>query len=224
MKYQAANPNPNLLARHTIYIAKTGGGKSQALKQNPDIPRKGARVVGWDHAGDHPGLHFYSRASFAKALRHAIAKGGGFRIFYAGKKSVKEFEWFCEVVWSILDGNHLTFCIVEELARVSPSAAKASTNAAELLNEGRKYGLVFHGTSQKPQEVAKTYFDQCDIKYIGMQRSKAMLKRMAEQIDLEPADIKALKPLQFFRDDGIEKPHLVTFKYKDTRARVIWRD
>lgn len=223
MRTQPKNPNPDLQARHTIYVAKSGGGKSQALKQNPDIPKTGARIVGWDHAGDHPGLHFYTRKGFREALLAAIRRGGGFRLFYGGKKSVEEFEWFCEVVWATLDGNVLTFCIVEELSRVSPSAAKASPNAAELLNEGRKFGLVFHGTSQKPQEVAKTFFDQCDIKYVGMQRSRRMQARMADEIDLEAADIAALRELQFYRDDGTSKPQLLTLKYRKT-AGIVWRN
>lgn len=224
MRTQPVNPNPDLPPKHTIYIAKSGGGKSQALKQNPDIPKtKGTRVIGWDHAGDHAGIHFYGRKGFMKALEIAERGGKGFRLFYAGPKSVKEFEWFCEIVWAILDGNKLTHLIVEELSRVSPSAAKASPNAAELLNEGRKYGLIFHGTSQKPQEVAKTFFDQCDIKYIGMQRSKKMQTRMAEEIDLVAADIAALKELEFYRDDGTNKPELIRLKYK-ARHGVIWRN
>jgi hypothetical protein len=224
MRFRARNPNPSHPARHTLYLAATGGGKSQALKWNPEIPRKGARVVGWDHAGDHPGLHFYGRQSFIRALKHGIGRGGGFRIFYAGDKDPRAWEWWCEVVWAFLDGDHMTYAIGEELSAVCESTGKATPNAAVLLNEGRKYGLVFHGTSQKPQEVSKTYFDQCPIKFIGQQNSAAMCRRMSMESGATVAEIDALQPMQFFRSDGRKGgAELITVPYR-APAGVIWRD
>ena len=129
MRFRPKNPNPALPNRHTIYLAQSGFGKSQMLAQNPAIPRSGARVLMWDGAGDHPGLHFESKVKFLQALKKGCGSGNGFRLAFAGS-SVAEFEWWCEVCWSVLNGDQLTYLIAEELSQVSPGAAKASPNAA----------------------------------------------------------------------------------------------
>lgn len=217
MRFQPVNPNPSLSARHTLYLATTGGGKSQAVLQNPAIPwrQKTARIVMWDQAGDYPGLHCDTRAGFIRHLRAGIAGGGGFRVAFSGPATVENFEWWCEVVWSILDGNHDTHIIAEELSGVCPSAGKATPNAAILLNQSRKFGGIFHGISQKPQEVAKTYYDQAALKYVGQQKGAAMRRKMAGEIGVTPDQVAALEPLQFFKDDGSAKePDIVTLKYK----------
>lgn len=199
-----------------------GGGKSQALQQNPDIPKKGARVILWDHAGDHAGLHVTSRKQFVQALRFALKRGGGFRIAWAGASDVDTFEWFCGVVWRVLDGRYDTFLIVEELAAVCPSAGRATPNAGLLLNQGRKFGLTFHGTSQRPQEVAKTFYVNCPVKYIGQQMGFDMQRKMSREIGLQPSDIASLNPLEFFRHDGTAaKAERLKLKYKKP-AGVKW--
>ena len=126
----------------------------------------------------------------------------------------------------MLDGQYITHMIAEELSGVCPSAGKATDNAAILLNQSRKYGGVFHGVSQKPQEVAKTYFDQCGIKFIGQQKGAAMRRRMAADIGLTPEQIGELQPLQFYRDDGTPGvPELLTLQYKKKRERSVkWVD
>ena len=221
MRFKPQNPNTAHKNRNTLYIAKSGGGKSQALAQNPAIPQTGGRVIMWDAAGDHPGLHFESRQKFIKALTKGIRSGRGFRVAYAGS-SVEEFEWWCEVCWSVLDGDYLTHLFAEELSQVSPSVAKASPNAAVLLNQLRKYGGIFHGTTQKPQEVAKTFFDQCDHKYIGVQKGEAMCKKMAREIGLQPEQIASLNDLQFYHDcPELAEPELITLKYKKIQG-VKW--
>lgn len=224
MRFQPVNPNPAKEARHTLYLATTGGGKSQAVLQNPAIPwnAKGVRIVMWDQAGDYPGIHCDSRAGFVRHLRAGIASGQGFRVAFSGAATMENFEWWCEVVWSILDGNHDTHMIAEELSGVCQSAGKASPNAAILLNQSRKYGGIFHGVSQKPQEVAKTYYDQAAYKWIGQQKGLAMRKKMAAEIGVTPDQIGALAPLQFYVDDGTaNEPDIVTLRYKK-KTGVKW--
>lgn len=226
MRFEPINPNPSWPAQHTIYIAKTGGGKSQMLLQNPDVPKKpvpGERVIMWDQAGDHPGLHYRKWSNFLRALATGIERGQGFRIAYAGPRTIEIYEKWCEVVWSMLDGRFRTWVIVEEMSKVSPSSAKASPNAAVLLNEGRKYGMVFHGTSQRPAEVAKTYYDAADVRYVGRQKGRKLQERMADEIGLEVKQIAALQPLQFYRDDDGDEPRLIKLEYKKPRG-VVWKD
>lgn len=235
MRFKPVNPNPAWPSAHALFLACTGGGKSQAVAQGAGtvfgggapkvqpIP-KGERVIIWDQAGDHAGLHYESRAGFLRALAAGIRGRRGFRVAYAGPQTVAEWEWFCEVVWSVLDGDYLTYLLSEELSAVCPSAGKATDNAAMLLNQGRKFGLRFRGVSQKPQEVAKTYFDQCTIKWIGQQKGLAMQKKMAQEIGVSPEQIARLEPLQFYVDDGrVGEPRLITLKYRKPTG-VIWKD
>lgn len=224
MRFQPVNPDTSWPALHTMYLAATGGGKSQAVLQNPDIPwkQKTARIVMWDQAGDYPGLHCDTRAGFIRHLRAGVAGGGGFRVAFSGPATVDNFEWWCEVVWSILDGNHLTYIIAEELSEVCPTPGKATPNAAVLLNQARKYGGRFHGTSQFPQEVAKTFYRNCTIKFIGQQMGDDMCKKMAREIGLQAADVAALNPLEFYRHDGTaKKPEIVPLRYK-RKTGVKW--
>src|SRR5690554_6782232 len=196
------------------------------VMQNPAIPWTGGRIILWDQAGDYAGVHCGSRASFVKALRAGIASGKGCRVAFSGAATVDNFEWWCEVCWSVLDGNHITHMIAEELSVVCPSSCKATDNAPWPLNQSRKYGGVLHGVSQKPQEVAKTYFDQCGIKFIGQQKGLAMRRRMAAEIGLTEAHIGALDQLEFYRDDGTAaEPELIKLKYKAKRkGSVRWID
>lgn len=222
MRWKPSNPDHSLPSRHTMYLATNGGGKSQALEQNPEIV-KAARVIGWDHAGDHRGIHYTDDCKFVDALMRAEARWAShktpYRIHYAGARGPDPFEWWCEVVIAVLDGRYLTHLIVEELAHVSPSSHRATPTAGLVLNEGRKFGAVFHGTSQRAQEVAKTYYEQCPIKFVGVQNSDAMCRRMAQEVSVTPEQIAALRELQFYKSAGRRgDAELITLKYKKTKG------
>lgn len=232
MRLKPVNPNTSHPNRHTLFLGGTGTGKSQALRQCPEIPAKGARVILWDNNGDHAGLHTENKKQFIRLLKTGISQhastGKGFRVAYAGYDH-DDFEWFCNVVWAVLDGDHLTYVIGEELSQVCKHPGKASPNAARLLNQGRKFGLVFHGVSQKPQEISKTFFDQCDRKYIGCFRGDNAAK-MARYLgkgligEVKTLDkILSLKPLEFIYDDGqaASEPELIKLNYKKVTG-VKW--
>lgn len=215
MRFQPVNPNSALPNCHELYVATSGGGKSVMLRHNLAKLPKNSRVILWDQADDHAGLHCATKQSFVRALKAGYKSSRGFRIAFNGPATIENFEWFCEVVWSKLDGNHLTHMVVEELSQVSPSINRASPNAEVLLNQMRKYGGIFHGTTQKPQATAKTYYDLCEIKYIGQQKTEAMCRKMASEIGGKPEAIKALQPLNFYFDDGkAGDPELIKVKFK----------
>ncbi|MBQ0721016.1 MAG: hypothetical protein KBT88_03525 [Gammaproteobacteria bacterium] len=197
----AIHPRPVLPNKNTLYLARSGGGKSQAMKQNPQLPKSGGRVILWDKSHDHKAHHYDNKKAFTKAIKLGLKSGKGFRIAFSGGVDIADFEWFCSVVWVSLDGNRLTYVIAEELSEVCASVGKASPFAARLLNQGRKYGMIFHGTSQKPQEISKTYYDQCPFKWIGPQIG-ANIKKFAKEIGGKDDDIKALDDLEFLVWDG----------------------
>lgn len=213
----AINPNPKLPNRHAGYFGITGSGKSQALKQNKALPARGVRVVLWDISHDHgKGTSYYSsRLEFVKALLRANASKRGFRIAWDGESSAKTLEWFFRVVWEILDGNKLTFTVIEELARCVETVGRAAPQLRKFCNEGRKYGGVLHFTTQRPQEIPKTVYDACAVFYVGKQKN-ANIKKFALLIDVPEPEIKALKQLEFWHYDenSGESAQKIKLKYK----------
>lgn len=201
----AINPNTGLRNCNACYVAMSGFGKSQALKQV--VPNRGVRVVLWDPDNDHKAHHYDDKKKFIAALIAACKSGKGFRVGWDGVVNVETFEWWCEVVYSILDGNKITFIVVEELADVSESAGKASFWWGQVNRKCRKYGGVLHWTTQRSQEVSKTAYGQSAIKYIGYPNNGSNLKVMAGMINVSIDDLKALKPLHFYRNE-----HVVTEK------------
>lgn len=196
----AINQNTKWPNRNTLYFGRTGSGKSQACKQNPEIPRSGARVLLWDPSHDHKAHHIDSKVTYANQVREALKSGKPFRLAYSGGVSPLDHEWWCDVVWAALDGNFQTFVLSEELSAVCLSIAKAAPSAARLINQGRKYGMVFHGITQKPQEISKTYFDMTEIFYVGQQRGDNV-KKCAKLLGIGVDDIEKLEPLEFWRLD-----------------------
>lgn len=212
----AINQNTKWPNRNTLYLGRSGSGKSQALKQNPEIPRSGARLLLWDTSHDHKAFHIDSKKTYVREVKEALASGKGFRLAYSGGVSPDDHEWWCEVVWAALDGNHKTYVINEELSAVCLSVAKAAPVAAKLLNQGRKYGMEFHGVTQKPQEISKTYYDQAEVFYIGQQRGDNV-RKCGKLLGLIDQKIEELQPLQFWRLDSTKNngnPELVKLNYE----------
>lgn len=206
----AINPDTSHSNQNTCFIAMSGFGKSQALKQT--IPQRGARVVLWDPDNDHKAHHYSDKREFVAVLIAAAKSGRGFRIAWDGQVDVETFEWWCSVVWQLLDGNKKLYIVVEELADVSESAAKASFYWGQLNRKVRKYGGVLMWTTQRSQEVSKTAYSQCAIKYIGYPNDGANLKDLAKMVDVPEDDLKALKPLEFYRREHIETKK-IQFQY-----------
>lgn len=175
----AINQNTEWDNENTGIFATSGAGKSQLLRSLSDIPNRGARLIAWDPDKDHDCHHYETRESFVGALRAALhyvkvsPKTRGFRLGYAipddtpEDKLVLEFEWFCGVVWRVLDGLHRTYIFIEELSDVSPTTAKATPYFGRLLRRCRKYGGRLFVITQRPAEIAKTCFRLLNIKYLG---------------------------------------------------------
>lgn len=201
------NPRPTLPNRNTLYLARSGGGKSQALKQSPLLPRSPlARVILWDPNEDHEAESYSRMSDFLRALGRADARSKGqrqgMRISYTGPDSVKAYLIWCQAVCEVLDGRLYTHLIAEELSTVSTGSGKAPLPATKMMNQVRKYGGIFHGTSQKPQEINKTYFEQCEHRFVGCQKTLRQKKLVAEEIGVTVQDVDALQPLDFFYDNG----------------------
>jgi len=208
----AVNPNPVLSNRNTLYLADSGGGKSQALKQNREIPKAGARVVLFDTNEDHKASRFYEPGRFGRALVAGVRSGRGFRVAYCGSpflringKNFDVHEWFCELVFSLLDGRKMTYIIDEEISGSVNSVNKAPPNYARLMNQCRKFGGVYHGTTQYPTEIPKTVYKGCHVKYVGMQAPETC-GYVAKAAGVKAEDLGELVPLEFYVCDSGKVP------------------
>lgn len=210
------NPNPTRPNLSTLYIAMSGAGKSQALKQNEAIPASGARVLLFDPNHDHQCSRVRGKiGNFAATVAQGIESGRGFRLAWDADPSPDNFEQFCRVVNAALDGNHATYVIAEELSLYNERVGKAAPMAAAMMNTGRKFGLIFHGTTQRPTEIPKTYYAQCETLWIGRQKTLAACKAMAAEIGVTPEALKSLPDLAFYVDKpGQGGPELVQLQYR----------
>lgn len=217
------NETPALPNRHTGYIASSGNGKSQALKQNSDIPRRGVRLIAWDPGRDHKhhcdSFEAHQWQAFVKAVRAGIVSGRGFRLAFVGGQTDWQFfeQQFCRLAWTMLDGRRLTYVIMEELAAVQPSPSVATQHCSLLFNQGRKFGAVNHWTCQRTAEIPKTALHNSENFYIGNPGkfcSKGNEEMLAQVAGCQKAELKQLQKLQFFKVTPTSS-HLVQLKYRD---------
>jgi hypothetical protein len=192
----AVNPDTKHDNKHSIYIGCSGSGKTQALKQNPHL-KKAKRVLLWDIDSDHNAVRFENRATFARAVASALKSGKGFKLAYSGADAVKNFEWFCRLSWLAMDGKKQTVIVVEELADVSPSVAKATPEFGRILRKSRKFGGVLLMTSQRGQEIPKTAYNQVSVTYVGQQKGGDIAK-VAKDLGLSIDAIAGLQKLNFW--------------------------
>lgn len=194
------NPNTRLPNRNTIYLGSSGSGKSTALRENPTIPARGVPLVAFDPNEDHKARQYSRISHFVKALEKADqvwrTKRQGYRLAYTGVNSIEAYDIWCKAVTQILDGRWLTWAIVEEMADVSPHAGTAQPPARKLLNQMRKYGGIFHGTSQFPTEISKTYFRQCDHRYFGRVKTFDECKKLGKEIGVRPEEYNDLENIE----------------------------
>ncbi|NIB44743.1 hypothetical protein HBA55_34505 [Pseudomaricurvus alkylphenolicus] len=196
--YEPPNEDTSLENRHVFVAAKTGGGKSQVMR-NEIVPAKNVRAVFWDPDKDHRCNHFNNRRQYLTALAKAHKARRPFRIGWSGDSSKESFAWWCESVWGVLDGKFDTWIVTEELADLDMQ--NRTIRQYNTLNKrSRKYGGIMVGNTQRIQEVPKTLVTQSAVVWIGQHeyQDAAYIEKMT---GLKKADLSALEPLNFFRKE-----------------------
>lgn len=189
----AINERPNDWDNaHTLLSMRSGGGKSLFMRSFGLFPSKGARCIFWDIDRDHKCTHYTKRSEFLKALIRCDKSGKGFRIGWAGDNERKTYEWFLDCVWAVLDGTKATYLNIEELADCSKSAGQATGIEKTIMNRSRKYGGIFTGVTQRPQEISKTVFSACVKHVVGITGNKD-IQYVSDATGAPVDQIKALK-------------------------------
>lgn len=210
----ARNPDTKRENRHCWIGAKTGGGKSQILR-NELLPARGVRALFWDIDTDHKCTRFTDRGQFLKALKAADKSGKPYRIGWSGEDDSETFEWFCRSVWAVLDGQHETYVVCEEMADQG-MGQRLPQYLRKIMVRGRKYGAILITTTQRCQEVPKALITQAANRYIGLHEDQDA-HYLQKAVGIKSPDIEALKPLTFWHKgpDGVQK---VATKYREFTA------
>jgi len=210
----AKNPQTNLQNRHCFIGAKTGGGKSQLLR-NDLLPGRGVRALFWDVDTDHNATRFADRGAFLAALKSADGSGKPFRIAWTGEDDAETFHWFCRVAWAVLDGSRLTYIVCEEMADQG-MGQRLPAFFRKLIVRGRKYGAIVLTTTQRCQEVPKALITQAANRYIGIHEDQDA-RYLERAVGIKAAEIEALEPLSFYHK-GPQGVVIIRTKYKEFTA------
>lgn len=191
----ARNPAPERTNNHMYVGAKTGGGKSQ-LMRNVLVPGRGIRAMFWDVDNDHLCQHYTNRRAFMGALAAGDKSGKPFRVGWSGDDDPATFEWFCRAAWAVLDGRHDTWVICEEMADLE-MGQRMPAYLRKLMVRGRKYGARVVVTTQRCQEIPKALITQPAHRYIGIHEDQDA-RYMERATGIKAAELEALEPLHFY--------------------------
>lgn len=170
------------------------------------MDKPGLRVLLWDTNRDHEAHQFEKLGDFARAVARANRSKRGFRLAYTGEPSPDAFEIWSEVYWSILDGNRLTFSVIEEYSDCCRGAGLLSQakdkHHRRCWTQSRKYGGIIQATSQRPQLISKDALGNAGILWAS-NMDLAAAKRVAAEMDIGEGDLRACGVGEFFyRNNG----------------------
>lgn len=154
-------------------------------------------------------------SEFAKALAAGHRSRRGFRIAYTGDASWQAFEVWSHCVWEILDGNRLTYGLVEEYSDCCDGAGPLRPSKQyyhrKMWTQGRKYGLILQATSQRPQLISKDALGNAGIIWASAMDLSAA-KRIAAEIDVNHDELRRCQVGQFFyRNNGATAEKIQVF-------------
>jgi len=197
----------SLSAEHHLIIGYTGSGKTQFIKRHPFFCQS-KKVLAWDPEGSFDDLPEYTTIKgLAMALRRVRKYGNFHGRFVPGDVTPQVFEQFCELAWHCGHALNPMTIVAEELADVVKSGV-ASKYWGFLSRKGRKYGIRILGVSQRPQEVDKTFLNQCPIKWCGQLGSDNDRKYMANIMDLKKEQLACLPDVHFYLRQGSKEPKM----------------
>lgn len=184
-----------------------GSGKSSWLKQ---YARGFGRVLVWDPMHEYAKVFGVAPVGSLSAL--VEARPAPVVVFAPDDPalvSAKAFDFFCLVAWTRGAG----LVLVDELATVTHSG-KALGWWGRLIREGRHRQIEIAGAAQRPAEIDKTIIGNASRLVVFRLGRRADRVLMAEELDIDRADIDALQPLEFLDADRLTR--------KVTRSRIVF--
>ena len=176
-------------------IVVTGASRTGKTACSLQEVRNDKRVIAWDPQGDWLSAGFEQITDAGELVARLSNHKGGARICYKRPKSTPEFEIWAELamLWGCLEPCTV---VAEELAWVT-NPNKAPPMWHELVTGGLKYGIRIIAITQRPSESDKTIMGNTSTyRCFRMQRANDR-KYMAHEMDIDVAQITALKDLQY---------------------------
>lgn len=201
-------PKPKRARDSVVFVSGArGSGKSSWLKQ---YARGFGRVLVWDPMHEYAEAFGVAPVGSLSAL--VEAKGAPICVFAPDDPalvSAKAFDFFCLVAWTRRAG----LVLVDELATVT-HAGKALGWWGRLIREGRHRQIEIAGAAQRPAEIDKTIIGNATRLVVFRLGRRADRVLMAEELDIDRAQIDELQPLQFLDADRLTR--------NVTRSRVVF--
>ena len=168
----AINPNDKLLNQHCAFLGGSGSGKTWKVKERIHKNKK-ANVMLFDSEEVYGKevVYFNDFKKFAACVIKNHKAGARFKLGYSGKQS--DFNAFCKLAWLIADGNRELLTIFEECGGYLGNGASTDDYWYKLISIGRKYNISVLPVSQRPQNMSKVLFDNCNTKWLGYSMGKA---------------------------------------------------
>jgi hypothetical protein len=196
MRARAPAPAPSPAPKPLIVaaIGARGTGKSAWVQQQLAQLRP-ARLAVWDLMQEYG--HLPSTARLGDAIRAMSSRR--FAIAFHPSRDdaerAKQFELWCR---ACLQAGQLQ-AVVEELRFVtSPSWAPAPWREMTLLGRHPKHSLSIIGTSQRPAQVDKDFFGNCDLIHCGRLVGQADAKTAAEVLGVDHRELLRMADLDYF--------------------------
>ena len=117
-----AKNSRELDAKHALYSATTGGGKTTAIKKSKELCQAKRIALydpynAYDKLGRKTIVKTHSLREFAATLARAMNNTKPFAVGLCGVYGKKELVIFAEIVWAVADGTKELNVVVGELAR-----------------------------------------------------------------------------------------------------------
>ena len=186
------------IARIEAVLGSSGCGKGLWMKQERLLKLKPKRLLMID-TKDENGKFAELKATLAELARATFAQT--FKVRYIPKGKTKkdrqaEFEEICRMASAAGD----CMFVVEELGRYTmPSYAPPAW--ADCCNDGRHDGLHLIAASQFPAQIDKAFLGNCTLIHTGFLGQASHRKVVAEMMDIDPEQIKALPDLHYLEYD-----------------------
>lgn len=201
-------------------VGASESGKGLWIKQRLRELRP-ARLLVWDYLSEYGEFARPCLSLGALALGVSRAGRGPFAYAYTARgrdtRTLRlEFTTFCATAWAAQDATVL----VEELSRVT-TPSWAPPEWAQLCNIGSHHRrLRVIGVSQFPAQIDKNLLGNATLIHTGPLRTKRHRVAVADDMDIDPAEIAALPRLSFIeRDFNADPPTLTRGRVELPRGR-----
>lgn len=189
----------------TFVAGARGSGKSSWLKQ---YARGFGRALVWDP------MHEYGQALGVDVVRQpsdlaALYRSAPVLVFAPEVVNPDVFDFFSHVAWERGAG----LVLADELATVT-HAGKASGWWGRLIREGRHRQIEIAAAAQRPAEIDKTIIGNATRLIVFRLGRLADRRLMAEELDIDRAEIDRLEPLEFISADRLTR--------QVSRSRIVF--